>query len=168
MCGVGKRKSSRRAGARATGRAIGMPSSACRAATKTLLVVLQCAYGSTEKRRRQLEDRTLWLYGLWHSHTGGRLKEMIPDGYKVVPINATPKIGKHPNARFSADPSYISDWIERVEPDVVLGCGLVARSGLDALGVDYVPAPHPAWRQFSKEDALAVRRKLEEMNAGCL
>lgn len=140
-----------------------MPNSVCPGASKTLLVVLQCAYGNTEERRRQLEDRTLWLYGLWHSHTGRRLKEMIPAGYKVVPINASPKIGKQPDAKFAPDLIHIKMWITWTRPDVILGCGNVAQEALNEIDVQYISAPHPAWRQLSKADTREIREKLGQL-----
>jgi hypothetical protein len=122
-----------------------------------LLVVLQCAYGTSKRRRRQLEIRKLWLKALWSSHTGRRLKKMLPDNVIVEVINSTPRIGDISSACFPAESVYIAGWIECFEPDIILACGKVAQNALEELGIKYIPSPHPAWRQLSNEQIDKIR-----------
>ena len=128
-----------------------------------LLVVLQCAYGNTKKRRRQLKKRRLWLKGLWDSHTGKRLKEMLPDNMDYQVINSTPKIGDRSDAVFPPDPVYIQAWVECYEPDYILACGKVAQEALEELGLEFFRAPHPAWRLLSKEDTSRFHDDLAKL-----
>ena len=125
-----------------------------------LLVILQCAYGTNRRRRRQLKIRKLWLKGLWNSHTGRRLKKMLPDNIIVEVINSTPKIGNASNACFPAESVYIAGWLECFEPDVILACGRVAQEALETLGIKHIAAPHPAWRQLSNKQIDEIRNTI--------
>jgi hypothetical protein len=127
---------------------------------KKLLVVLQCAYGTTKRRRRQLRIRKLWLKGLWNSYTGKRLKKMIPEGMEVEVINSTPKIGDVSSACFSAEPEYIAGWIESFEPDLILACGKVATGALEYMGIEHISVPHPAWRHLTNEQVNEIRNRI--------
>jgi len=124
-----------------------------------LLVVLQNAYrksGAPYRNRRQ------WLKCLWLSHTGKRLRRMLPADIEPYVINANPQIGKHAGAVFPPDLEHLRQTIERVNPSVILACGRMAQTGLDALGVTYVAAPHPAWRQLTELEITVIREKLDE------
>jgi hypothetical protein len=130
-----------------------------------LLVVLQCAYGTTARRRRQLQKRRLWLAGLWNSHTGRRLRQMLPEisGVEITVINASPQIGRESRAAFPPDGEYIQRQIARYNPDYILGCGHVAQRGLAELGIEYIPVPHPAWRGLTQAQTDAIRARLERL-----
>lgn len=95
-----------------------------------LLVVLQCAYGTTSKLRRQLGKERLWLRALWTSHTGRVLKTMIPDCCIIHIINSSNHIGKVSKACFPPDINYIREEVKEINPDVILACGKVAQQGL--------------------------------------
>lgn len=125
------------------------------------LVVLQCAYGNTARRRQQLRVRRLWLRGLWASHTGRRLRDMLPMGCEVVPINASPRIGSSVSALFPPDPLYVARCWELVLPDVTVACGKVAQQACREAGVPFIGVPHPAWRLLSNEAVADVRAMLE-------
>lgn len=120
-----------------------------------LLVILQNAYRETGKYK----DRDEWMERMWCSHTGRRLKEMLPD-IEVYVENANPKLGRESNSIFPPDISHLKNVIKVTKPKVILACGKVAQEGLDELGVDYIPAPHPAWRQLSKKDTSRIRKKI--------
>jgi len=129
-----------------------------------LLVVLQNAWGSTPKIRRQIRSRRLYLVMVmfWNSRTGKRLSKMIPPGWEVVVINASPRISSSSTEVFPPDVSHLSEWVRKTRPDVVLGCGKVAHRGLDLLGVTYISAPHPAWRSLSERTISRVRKTIKE------
>ncbi len=121
-----------------------------------LLVVLQNAY----RNGGVYISREEWLERLWVSHTGRRLREMLPDGCEPYVINASPQIGTHSGAVYPPDLAHIQAAIDRVRPDTILACGKLAQAGLDQLGVSYIAAPHPAWRRLSKARTAAIREKL--------
>lgn len=130
-----------------------------------VLIVLQCAYGVTERQRQRLADNKTWLEELWASHTGKRLRAMLPEaGYEVRIVNASPQIGSEAGACFPPDLAHLRAVIEEEAPDLILACGEVARRGLDALGVCYVAAPHPAWRALSCEEADRIRGQLATLS----
>lgn len=124
----------------------------------TLLVILQNEYGLGEEPL----PRHVWLRRLWHSYTGKRLSEMLPEGCQVEVINASQLMGKGPAACFPPDPEYIARMVSTYRPDVILACGRVAQAGARALGLQYISAPHPAWRRLSKERTQEIRRSVAE------
>jgi len=125
-----------------------------------LLIVLQNAWRENGKEYTYEQ----WLPKLWASHTGKRLREMLPDmrGRTYMVTNASPKVGMTAGAAFPPDIAHLRTMIERFKPRVILGCGLVAQHGLGLLDVTHVQAPHPAWRRLTKEIAAGVRVLLEE------
>lgn len=124
----------------------------------TILFILQNAYKSDKYKFTNHEE---WSNQLMRSHTGRRLKDMIPAGISFAVINASDKIGDNPNSCYEADLKYISKWIKKINPTVICACGKIAQNGCKELGINYVPAPHPAWRLFSKETAFEVRDNLQ-------
>jgi len=122
-----------------------------------ILVILQCAYGTTERRRQQLQQKELWLQGLWNSHTGRRLKRMLPETDNIEIINSTPEIGNESSACFLPDLDYIQTQIASYSPDKILACGKVAQAALAQLSISYIAAPHPAWRQLSNAQVDSIR-----------
>lgn len=124
-----------------------------------ILAVLQCAWYKDGNSRRFMR----WQRDLWHSHTGRRLLEMIPEQSIVFPINASPKTGDHAHSVFPPDPFHIQRAYQFYQPDVVLACGKIAQDGCRIAGLDYVAVPHPAWRQLSKEDTKRIREQLEAL-----
>jgi len=125
-----------------------------------ILIILQCAYGVTAKRRKQLKNKDMWLYGLWTSHTGRRLQNMIPEGVDVEIINSTPRIGETSSDCFQPDLFYIKQHVAVIIPDVILACGKVAQTACEKLQLDYIAAPHPAWRQLSNIQIDNIREQL--------
>ena len=124
-----------------------------------ILVVLQNAY----REKGEYVDREEWLERLWLSHTGRRLKTMLPEGVDFYIDNATPEIGKTSDSCFPADAQHLKMVIDTVRPEIILACGLVAQAGLEALGYAYVAAPHPAWRQLKRSHCEWIRIQLERM-----
>lgn len=127
-----------------------------------ILVVLQCAWYHDGKSR----PYKTWIKALWKSHTGRRLKEMLPEDVPFVICNASPQIGQDAGASFKADPAHVADMINRVKPTIVLGCGAIAHSALSKLDVEYIKAPHPAWRRLTKERTKKIRHVLEMVTKG--
>jgi len=122
-----------------------------------LLVVLQCAYATTQRRRKQLENERIWLKALWSSHTGKMLKTMIPEHCLVYIINASNHIGHVSQACFPPDVSHLKEKIEEIKPDVILACGRIAQKGMRAVGIPFIKAPHPAWRRLTKKQRQQVK-----------
>lgn len=124
-----------------------------------ILAVLQCAWYRDGNPRR----RECWQRDLWHSHTGRRLLEMIPEQSIVIPINASPDTGDHVHAVFPADPKHIRKWHRFYKPDVVLACGRVAQEGCIEANIPHVCASHPAWQRLKKDETRWVRELLESI-----
>ena len=131
-----------------------------------LLVILQNAYGVTEKRRKQLTSERLWLYALWKSQTGRRLKEMLPSNFNIKIINASEQIGCYSSALFPPDKNYLRTKIDEFQPNVILACGRIAQQGLKALNISYTAGPHPAWRLLSKIKTEEIKLTLEKQLNG--
>jgi len=123
-----------------------------------ILFILQNAYSS---EKYKFTNREEWSEQLMRSHSGRRLKDMIPDGAKYAVINASEKIGDNPNSCFEADINHIKKWIKKTNPSVVCACGKIAQDGCKKVGIDYIAAPHPAWRLFSKTSAFEIRDILQ-------
>jgi hypothetical protein len=126
-----------------------------------ILIILQNAWyenGKTPKYEK-------WLVDLWHSHTGKRLIEMIPEGIPYFIINASPYCGVDASSYAAASPRHIKKWFKYSNPKVVLACGKIAQAGCRAASLDFVPAPHPAYRRLSKDDTAEIRRQLKEASA---
>lgn len=126
-----------------------------------ILVLLQNAYYPGGCKRPM--NRRLWLWLLWRSHTGKRLKEMLPEGLEYYVDEANPKIGEHADACFPADLTHLSRLLDTVHPTLILACGRIAQEGCRKLDVPFMSVPHPAWRFLSKETTAEIRRKLETM-----
>lgn len=125
-----------------------------------ILVILQCAYGNTLHRRVELRDKTKWLEGLWVCYTGKRLREMLPEDCEVEVCNASLNIGSRATASFPPDTDHILAEIGQSKPDVILACGKIACEGMVGMGLDFVAAPPPAWRQLSKADISKIKAGL--------
>ena len=96
-----------------------------------------------------------------NSHTGRRLKEMIPDGIKYKVINSSAMIGNCPDSRYSADLEYIQKFVDELNPVVICACGKIAQKGCIELGLNFVSAPHPAWRQLSKQCSNDIKELIK-------
>ena len=125
-----------------------------------ILYVLQNAYRS---ERYGFRNREEWYEDLARSHSGRRLKEMIPVGHEIYVINATPEIGDRASSCYPPDIGYIHEQIAEIEPDVICGCGRMAIAGLEEVGVEFIRAPHPAWRALSKEHTQAVLAEIHNL-----
>lgn len=122
-----------------------------------ILYILQNAYKS-EKHQFKNEDE--WSRELEKSHTGKRLKEMIPDGAEYTVINSSGLIGNNADSCYPADLAYIQRWIEKINPSVICACGKIAQKGCEELNIDFIPAPHPAWRRMSKQCSNEIKQKI--------
>lgn len=125
---------------------------------KKLLVFLQCAW----RINATFLNREDWLNALWKSYSGKRLKEMLPDSYEIYIENSTPKVGDNPDAIFPPDLIHMRNTIDMFNPDIILACGEVAQSGCEQLGIDFIDAPHPAYRALSKEMTASIKDRLEK------
>ena len=125
-----------------------------------ILVILQCAYATTEQRRTEIESRSMWLDGLWASHTGKRLKKILPSNCIVDVINSTTKIGRVSSAVFPPDIQYVKEYIDVSKPTVVLACGKVAQNCMRKIGYVFIESPHPAWRRLSNKQVLVIRKRI--------
>ena len=75
-------------------------------------------------------------------------------------INSTPQLGDHPDSCFGYDLSYMQSWIQKIKPDLICACGKIAQSGCKELGINFVEAPHPAWRRLSKQHTSDIRKEI--------
>lgn len=125
--------------------------------SKRILFVLQNAYRST---KYDFNNYSEWSEDLLRSHSGKRLKEMIPEGASFSVINSSPKIGDCADSFFPADSKYLNAMINKIKPDIICACGVEARNGLNTLGIRFVSAPHPAWRRLSKKETSRIREIL--------
>lgn len=122
-----------------------------------ILFILQNAYRS---EKHQFTNNDEWSRELLHSHTGRRLKEMIPEGYEYNVINSSPNIGNNSSSIYIADPQYIKTLVNKIKPDIIIACGRIAQDGCTELGLQYISAPHPAWRCLSKEITNNIKTKI--------
>jgi len=119
-----------------------------------ILVVLQNAW-FTDGQPKSHEE---WLQGLWGSVTGQRLKSMLPDqADDVEVINASPRVGSAPTDSFPPDLEHIRAALTKYRPRVILGCGKLACNALRELRVEFITAPHPAWRQLRASNMAWVK-----------
>ena len=122
-----------------------------------ILFILQNAYRSD---KHPFTNDAEWSRELLRSHTGRRLKEMIPTGVQYKVINASEEIGDNPDSVFEGNTKHVSLWIKKLKPDIVVACGRVAQRTVSNLVINYVPVPHPAWRRLSKTDTTRIRLSL--------
>jgi len=122
-----------------------------------ILFILQNAYRSEKYNFRNEEE---WSSDLMRSQTGKRLKEMIPENSDYRVINSSDKIGNNADSCYNADVSYIQKWIEKIQPRIICACGKIAQDGCEKLGLNFVKAPHPAWRQLSKKETKRIQNLL--------
>jgi hypothetical protein len=123
-----------------------------------ILFILQNAYQSS---KHQFKNDVEWSRELANSHTGRRLKEMIPTGSEYRVINSSKIIGDNPDSCYGADLEHIDRFVNEIKPTVICACGRIAQKGCTDLGLDFIPAPHPAWRRLSKECSTYVRQLIE-------
>ncbi len=122
-----------------------------------ILFILQNAYQS---EKHQFKNDEEWSRELANSHTGRRLKEMIPEGMEYKVINSSPIIGNCADSSYNADLTQIDKLGKQIVPDMICACGKTAQKGCEELGLDFIPAPHPAWRQLSKKCSSNIRKQL--------
>lgn len=122
-----------------------------------ILFVLQNAYKSDKYNFKNEQE---WHRDLDRSHTGRRLKEMIPDGVDAYVINSSPIIGETPGSCFKADENYLKNKITEINADFVCGCGKIAQDGLGKTGIKFIALPHPAWRALSKDHTSYIKNFL--------
>jgi hypothetical protein len=128
-----------------------------------ILFILQNAYRSD---KHQFTNNDEWSRELANSHTGRRLKEMIPDGMEYRVINSSNMIGNCPDSRYDANLEHMKKFIDEIKPSVICACGKVAQQGCAELGLDFIPAPHPAWRQLSKKCSSNIRKQIQIKDIG--
>ena len=124
-----------------------------------ILFILQNAY---QNKNHQFSNQEEWSRELTNSQTGRRLKEMIPAGVEFRVINASGFIGDNPNSVSEADTKHMRKLIKQIKPDIICACGKIAQDGCRKLGLDFIEAPHPAWRCLSKETTGNIRNLLGE------
>jgi len=122
-----------------------------------ILYILQNAYKSDKHPFTNNEE---WSRELLRSHTGRRLKDMIPDGVQYKVINASEEIGDNPNSVFKGNVEHVSLWIKQLKPDVICACGKIAQQTCGDLGVMFISAPHPAWRRLSKKITNEIKEEI--------
>jgi hypothetical protein len=88
---------------------------------------------------------------------------MLPEDADIYVINASQYVGNHSGAVGKPDLVHIRGELDRVGPDLVLGCGKVAQRALDQLDAVHIKVPHPAWRQLKRERVLEIRDMLAEL-----
>lgn len=123
-----------------------------------ILFILQNAYQS---EKHQFKNEEEWNRELANSHTGRRLKEMIPDGMEYKVVNSSPMIGNCADSSYKADLVHIEKLVKEIKPNVICACGKIAQKGCEELGLDFIPAPHPAWRQLSKQCSNDIKEKIK-------
>ena len=124
-----------------------------------ILFILQNAYRS---EKHQFKNEEEWSRELANSHTGRRLKEMIPEDKEYKVINSSNIIGDNPDSCYEADTEHIKKLVNEINPIVICACGKVAQKGCADLGLIFIPAPHPAWRQMSKKQSSAIKQLLDK------
>ena len=124
-----------------------------------ILFILQNAYTS---EKHQFKNEKEWSRELQRSHSGKRLSEMIPENVEYRVINASPEIGDNANSIYKADTTHIKRLVKKFSPKVIVACGTIAQAGCELLGLSYISAPHPAWRQLSKEITSEIKRQIEK------
>jgi len=122
-----------------------------------ILFILQNAY---QNEKYSFTNEPEWHSELMRSHTGRRLKEMIPEGSDFKVINSTGEIGDNPDSYFKPDLIYMQNWIDKIKPDVICACGVSSQNACRQLGIKFIPAPHPAWRSLSKSMTEKVKKEL--------
>jgi len=96
------------------------------------------------------------------SHTGKRLKEMLPDDATIIIRNASPLVGIESDSCYQPDLSYVRRCIKEIKPDLILACGINARYAVEKLGIkNVVFAPHPAYRKLSKQMTNKIKSVIE-------
>jgi hypothetical protein len=124
-----------------------------------ILFILQNAYRSD---KHQFKNEEEWSRELANSHTGRRLKEMIPEGKEYKVINSSDIIGNSPDSCYNADIEHIKKLVNEIKPSVICACGKIAQKGCEELGLFFIPAPHPAWRQMSKKQSSTIKQVLDK------
>ena len=124
-----------------------------------ILFILQNAYISD---KHLFTNEQEWSQELEKSHTGRRLKEMIPEGKEYKVINSSNMIGDCADSYYEADLKHIKNLVKQINPTVICACGKVAQKGCTELGLFFIPAPHPAWRQMSKKQSSAIKQLLDK------
>jgi len=127
-----------------------------------ILFILQNAYQSDKHQFKNDEE---WSRELINSHTGRRLKEMIPNDMEYKVINSSDMIGDCPDSCYDANPLHIQKHINEIKPTVICACGKIAQKGCTELGLNFISAPHPAWRQLSKQQSSFIKEKLKIANS---
>jgi hypothetical protein len=122
-----------------------------------ILFILQNAYTSVKHR---FTNNIEWSRELSLSHTGRRLKEMIPNGMEFKVINASKNIGDNPNSSFKADIKHIKQSVTKIKPTIICAYGKIAQEGCIELDLFFIKAPHPAWRQLSKKQTGEIRDRI--------
>jgi acyl-CoA synthetase (NDP forming) len=108
-------------------------------------------------------SQQVWEQALWRSHTGKRLREMLPEGCEIVVGNATPHIGTTSREKKEIIVEYVMDQVEHSSPALVVLLGSEAAKAHDLIrgtGFPVITGPHPAWRCLSHTRAYEVREAI--------
>ncbi len=131
---------------------------------EVVLCVLQNAW--CDPKRPIWRSEREWVRRLWLSHTGRRLKRMLPDDIVPICINSTKKVGTTTLETFAPDIQHIQAAYWQYRPQLVVGFGRIAQHGLTLAGIEHFAAPHPAWRQLSIQHELQVRYEIRRQLGG--
>ncbi len=112
-----------------------------------------------ERLRRHSPEtrRRIWLYALYHSYTGKKLRQHLGAVYDDVHWeNASPLVATHSTKAYRADYDHIAGVLTDQSPDVVLAFGQIASDALAKCWHGHLLCgPHPAAR-FEKDAALSA------------
>jgi hypothetical protein len=137
------------------------------------VVFLQNAWGTPGRMDDQF-DRASWFWGLAGSRSGQRLVRLLGHGSWEDCWNTTPVVTRTPDGQAPAEVAYMRRILLRLEPGVVVACGLQAeRAVLGLWRGPLLVVPHPTCRVLTNAlyergrvllesgltDRLALRQK---------
>jgi len=126
---------------------------------KKLLVILQNAYGVEKGYIPSLKRKSFI-----NSHTGRRLKEVLPKGVNCKIINSNPSIGSNADSCFVPDTAYVEKKVAEIKPHVILACGQNAKKVVNTTMANVIVyMPHPAYRALSKRFTRTIKGVLETL-----
>lgn len=117
-----------------------------------------------EAAGRSFEEvsRRSWLIALWRSHTGCRLRSILPEGHEIVICEASPRVGATSGKTFAMEPDHVIMELHRHGPGLVVLLGREAQRALSLCGeLPVVVGPHPAWRGLTKASAAVIQSEIQ-------
>ena len=133
----------------------------------TILVVLQNPYARGKLRKGQKYNPSTWRKEYLSSRTGVRLRSVLPDDWAVHFTNSNPTVGARASSRLEPDLTHISKRLWKVNPDIVLACGVPSqRACAQIYDGPLIGMPHPACRVVTNALLEVVRMKIEQWENG--